>query len=203
MRHLYLAALVVLAAMTTPGAAEKTSSDREALLEHLNASSTQFADSIRDLTPEQWNHKPAGGGWSIAECAEHIVLTEGLLRGMVTDKVLSAAPSAERAAGRRGLDQQVLDMITDRSRKAQAPEPLQPSGKFSSAEVALKQFEIERKQTIHVAKSAQDLRAHATPHFVFKELDAHQWLLYLSGHTMRHTAQIQEVKNSPGFPRAK
>lgn len=201
MRQLY-PALVVIAA-TTVYADETAHADRQALLDHLDQSSSEFARSIAGLTSEQWNFKPPGGGWSIAECAEHIVLTEGLLRQIVTDKVLTSAPSPERIEQRKPLDGQVLKMITDRSRKAQAPEPLQPSGKFPDPDAALQQFQDTRGKTVSLAKSSNSLRAHAAPHFVLKELDAHQWLLYLSGHTMRHTAQILEVKNAPGFPQLK
>jgi hypothetical protein len=34
-------------------------------------------------------------------------------------------------------------------------------------------------------------------------MDAYQWLLFLSGHTMRHTAQIREVKAGAAFPKGK
>lgn len=33
-------------------------------------------------------------------------------------------------------------------------------------------------------------------------LDVHLWVLLASGHTARHTLQIDEVKRSPGFPAA-
>jgi hypothetical protein len=46
-----------------------------------------------------------------------------------------------------------------------------------------------------------DLRAHASPHWAVKEADAYQWLLYLSGHSERHTRQILEVKADPNFPK--
>jgi hypothetical protein len=36
---------------------------------------------------------------------------------------------------------------------------------------------------------------------VAKLLDGYQWLLLLSAHTERHTAQIAEVKAHTGFPR--
>ena len=47
-----------------------------------------------------------------------------------------------------------------------------------------------------------DLRAFAGPHPAFEMLDAYDWLLFLSGHTERHTLQIQEVKADPGFPKS-
>ena len=173
---------------------------RQVLLDHLNKSSAEFRDSIKDLSAKQWNYKPGAGGWSAAECAEHIVLSEDLLRAMVEHKILTGAASPERIAERKTFDQKVLKMITDRSVKAKAPEPLQPNGQFTTPAAALKKFEESRKKTIALAKSRDDLREHAGPHPVLKELDAYQWLLYLSGHTLRHTAQIGEVKGSSGFP---
>lgn len=190
-------------ALVTLSAGQSDQADRKALLDHLNESASAFSDSIKGLTPEQWNFKPAPDAWSIAECAEHIVVTEGFLREMVANKVLTSAPTPERVAERKALDGKVLKMITDRSFKAKAPEPLQPTGQFSTPEAALQKYTETREKTISLAKSRDDLREYAAPHPVFKELDAHQWLLYTSGHSLRHTAQIQEVKAAPGFPKGK
>ena len=76
-------------------------------------------------------------------------------------------------------------------------------GGFNTPEAALKNFEQSRAKTIALANSRDDLREHAAPHPVFKQLDAYQWLLFLSGHSTRHTAQSQEVKATSGFPAAK
>jgi hypothetical protein len=195
--------LLVISVLTTLSAGELTPADRKALLENLNQSSSDFSASIRGLTSEQWNYKPAAGVWSIAECAEHIALSEDLMRDMIANKILAAAPVPEQTADRKALDAKVQKMITDRSFKAKAPEPLQPSGRFNTPEAALENFEQGRAKTIALANSRDDLREHTGPHPVFKQLDAYQWLLYLSGHTMRHTAQIQEVKATSGFPAAR
>src|SRR5919106_416071 len=84
---------------------------------------------------------------------------------------------------------------------AKAPEVLKPTQQFGTPEATLQKFQESRTKTIALAKSRDDLREHASPHPAFKELDAYQWLLYLSGHTMRHTAQIQEVKTGTGYPK--
>jgi hypothetical protein len=152
------------------------------------------------LSPAQWNYKPSAEAWSIADCAEHIALTEDLLRGMVEGKVLKGAKATQPATGRKEVDEKVLKMITDRSFKAKAPEMLQPTRKFATPDAALQKFQESRGKTKALAGTRGDLRDYAAPHPVLKELDAYQWLLFLSGHTMRHTAQIQEVKASPGFP---
>jgi hypothetical protein len=36
---------------------------------------------------------------------------------------------------------------------------------------------------------------------VRKQMDAYQWLVLVSAHTERHTAQALEVKASPNFPK--
>jgi hypothetical protein len=80
---------------------------------------------------------------------------------------------------------------------------LKPTGQFSTPEAAVQKFQASRTKTFALAKSRDDLREHVGPHPVLKEMDAYQWLLYLSGHTMRHTAQIEEVKADAGFPKSK
>ncbi len=195
--------LLTLTTVAALGAGELDQADRKVLLDHLNRSSSEFLDSVNGLTKEQWNYKPAADVWSVAECAGHIALSEDFLRDIIEKKILSAPASAERVAERKALDEKVVKMVSDRSFKAKAPEPLIPSGQFATPEEIIAAFQRNREKTIAFAESRDDLREHAAPHPVLKEMDAYQWLLFLSGHTMRHTAQIQEVKANARFPRGK
>jgi hypothetical protein len=121
---------------------------------------------------------------------------------MIENKVLSTPATPEKVAERKTGDSKVLAMITDRSTKAKAPEVLKPTRQFATPADALNRFNEGRSKTVMLAKSNNELREHAIPHQVLKtDLDAYQWLLYLSGHTMRHTAQINEVKASAGYPK--
>lgn len=200
MKRIY-SILLGFTALATLAGAELDQAARRPLVEHLNQSSSEFLDSVKGLTSEQWNYKPSPEVWSVAECAEHIALSEGFLREMLEKKVLAAPAGKDRGADQKELDGKVVQMITDRSFKAKAPEPLNPTRKFATPEAALQKFQESRKETIALVKSRDDLRDHVMAHPALKELDAYQWLLYLSGHTMRHTAQIREVKASSGFPR--
>ena len=51
--------------------------DRGEVLKLLHDSRQELLDSISGLSEAQWNWKAAPGRWSIAETAEHILLTEG------------------------------------------------------------------------------------------------------------------------------
>ena len=90
--------------------------------------------------------------------------------------------------------------MLDRSQKFQAPEPVAPKRSFDSKKETLKTFKDGRKAVDHLAANAEDLRSFVGPHPAFGDLDAYGWLVFLASHTQRHTAQIEEVKEAPGYP---
>ena len=176
-----------------------TAAERQFLLDHLDKTKRDFLASIQGLTQAQWNYKEAGR-WSIAECAEHIVLSDGIILSLVTDRVLKTPATAPRMG--REQDEKVLAMTLDRSKKGQAPEMLQPKGGFETPAKAAERFELARAKTVDYAKTTNaDLRGHALPHPVLKTMDGYQWMLLLSAHSSRHTSQIAEVKASAGYPK--
>ncbi len=190
-----LAALAAIA----PLYGAKGGDDTNALLDHLSRSSKAFLAEVSGLTEAQWNFKSSPDRWSIAECAEHIALSEDFLRDTVEKKILTAPPGNQSPEDRRQLDAKVVRMVTDRSSKFKAPEPVAPTSTLAP-KAALAHFKQSRKKTANLARRP-GLRDHSGPHPAFKEIDAHQWLLFLSGHTDRHTAQILEVKADPRFPK--
>ena len=177
-----------------------TQQERNFAMSHLHAASKRFQDSITGLSEAQWNFKPGPDRWSIAECAEHIVLSEEFLRGMVTDKFLKSPPVSKDLKGNDAL---VLKLIEDRSQKAQAPEPLRPGGKLATPADALSQFRAARDRTIdYVEKTPDELRSHVMPFpKPLEAIDAYQMILFIAAHSRRHTAQIDEVKADPRYPK--
>ena len=91
----------------------------------------------------------------------------------------------------------INDILTqDKLRKQQR------KGKYKTLDEALTAFKEARQKHIDFAKTTQDdLRNHVFPHPVFGPMDAYQWLLVISGHSRRHTLQIEEVKADPNFPK--
>jgi hypothetical protein len=192
----FLAAVSLLS-----GAELLTQGERDRAMSELHASRKLFLDSISGLSPEQWNFKPAPDRWSVAECAEHIALSEDSLLELVK-KVVSGPAITEKRPDPRSKDEQLLKMVTDRSRKAQAPEFLRPTHRWPTQQELVSHFKNSRDRTIAYVQTTQDdLRAHVAPHPALKELDAYQWLLLISAHSERHTAQINEVKADPNFPK--
>ncbi len=190
----------LLVATGAPLRAESlTKAERERLVNHLQKTRQFLLDEVAGLSEAQANFKPAEDRWSVAECAEHITLSEDFLRGAV-GQAMQAPAAPERKEELKGKEDQVLQFVTDRSQKFQAPEPLRPTGRWDSLEAIIEDFKASRKKTLDYAHSTpEDLRSHIVA-FPTGDMDAYQFLLFLSGHTERHTLQIQEVKAHADFP---
>jgi hypothetical protein len=196
-----LLAVVALSAMSSMAVADPAA-DRAAMLDHLQQSRAAFLESITGLSEAQWNWKSAPDRWSIAECAEHITRTEAFLRELARGAVTTPMP-AEGLAKSHGKWSVLLKAVTDRTGKFQAPEPLNPmkQGEARSREQIVRDFDFERGRTYEFTHSIADLTAYAAMHPAAQEVDLLGWLYFLSGHTLRHTAQIAEVKTVAGYPK--
>ena len=175
--------------------------EREQAVHLLAESRLGFLKAIEGLSVAQWTFKPAPDRWSIQECAEHIVSVEQLVQGQVIAKLLAGPPEPSRRAEVKYTDGFLITAMPDRSHKAQAPEMLVPKGRLATQEAVRTSFEACRKTLLdQVATSKIDWRTRFAPHPFFGTLDAYQWVLLSTGHTLRHTLQIEEVKRSPGYP---
>jgi hypothetical protein len=202
-----LAMPLILAALAMPMLAQEaktskrmTEKDREYAIAQLNASREKFVASVTGLSDSQLKFKSAPDRWSIAEVAEHITLSEDFLFSMLTDKALKTPLTPDKE--RKFTDEQILAMVTNRGTKFPAPDPLKPASKWASMDETMKEFDKRRARTIDFVKTTDaDLRSHFTPFGPNGEVDALQWALFLSGHCERHTAQINEVKADPNYPK--
>jgi DinB family protein len=199
MRLVFCASLLALPLAAAP----LERGERDRAMSELHATRKMLLDSISGLSEAQWKFKAGPDRWSIAECAEHILLAEDALFHIATEKILKGTPASAPQANAKDRDAEVLRATADRTHKAQAPEMLRPvSGKWPTPAAAAEEFRKRRDRTIaYIDTTQEDLRAHSAPHPVFKSLDAYQWILFLAAHSDRHTQQINEVKASPGYPK--
>jgi hypothetical protein len=199
MRKLMLA--LVVAAAVPLNAAPLSQADRDALINDLERSRKVFLDAIADVKTEaQWNYKPAADRWSVAECAAHIIAAEEYFRDQIAATLKTPALPAEKRSN--AGDAVISKMVRDRSSKFQAPAQLEPTGKVAPRAQAIADFEATRKKTLDYVRTTQDpLREHGSAGPGGQVTSAYQLVLMLSGHTERHTAQLQEVKASAGYPK--
>ena len=185
-----------------PSSGAMTAAERAALLDQFIKTKQGFIDSIRGLNEAQWRFKPNAFKWSVAECAEHIILSEDFLFGVSQQMLKSPAQDRATVTG-QPPDEALLMRAADRSQKVFNPDALAPKGRFKTPDEAIAEFSARRDRHIEYARTTTDeLRAHFSPGPAGTKLDAYQFLLLTASHSARHTAQIKEVEANPKYPAA-
>lgn len=195
--------LLALTMLLSPMADQTLSqAERDHAVAELESSRKAFLEATSGLSEAQWNFKPAPDRWSVAECAEHIGVTEAFILNLITEQALKGPAEPEKRAQVEGKDTAMMAMAVDRSAKFKAPESIQPTRRWATSGEITKNVLENRARTIQfVSTTEEDLRDHFMDHPVFKTLDTYQWILLTSAHMRRHTAQILEVKADRNFPK--
>lgn len=195
-----LALCILSAPIFAAGDGKLNDAERTYLIERLEETKKNFLASITGVSDAQWKFKPAPTVWSVQECAEHLVLAEDFLFN--TAQGILKSPAVDRPQNSTGeFDKQLFAGVLDRSRKATAPEPIVPAGKFATPAEAAAEFTKRRDRSIAYVKSTQDdLRVHVAPGPA-GPMDAYQFLILMASHSGRHTLQIKEVEANASYPK--
>jgi len=202
MKHLlFVIAVATLSSFVVP-LDTLSKEERKFALSSLKETKKEIIKSVKGLSEEQLNYKPAADKWSIKECIYHIALSEDNLWKWV-ETVLNAPANPEKKKDIKTTDEQVLKMVSDRSVKRKTYEALEPaSAKFTSVADALKAFTASRDKLMEYIKTTQDdMRGHIAPETPMGAVDTYQMVLLISAHSNRHLQQLNEVKADPGFPK--
>ena len=144
------------------------------------------------MSPAAWAAHREDGRWTAGEILEHLALAEWSVVEFVRGTLLTWPRTAKPRT--RTPDAEVLRAATDRTVRLEAPERLQPLGRWSRPGVVCASIEAARDEAIVLAAASGDaLRARFAPHPQLGMLDGAQWLLFLAGHTERHAAQLQAL----------
>lgn len=174
--------------------------NKDDIFEYLEETKEGLIESVEDLSEQQMQFKPDAESWSVAEIVEHINIVEGGLKSMLEAKFAEDATPELRAEVKM-TDEQIIGFITDRSQKIKTQSQFEPSAKYVSADEALEAFKDQREDIVDFLKDSdvEDMRNYINE-FPFGKIDAYQTVLFMAGHTARHTQQIEELKLIDGFP---
>jgi uncharacterized damage-inducible protein DinB len=166
------------------------------LVQALENSRNEFSASVSAFSEENVKQRPAPDSWSALECAEHVAIVEGRFLSWLENAERAGVPAQDSAR-----ESELAARMSNRERKAQAPEPAKPSGRFATVAEALADFEATRARTIRFANEQGDgLYALATKHPAFGPLNGAELVVLLVAHTRRHRDQVNEVKEILGRP---
>lgn len=178
-----------------------TKKERKEAIHYLKQTKKDLLKAVKGLSEAQLNFKATPDRWSIAECLEHITLAEMGLWQMYEGAIQQSADPAKRT-DIKVSNEQIIKGLTDRSKKATAPEVAVPKGTFKSYEATFTAFNKSRDGMIeYLQTTMDDLKNHTLPHPIFGTIDARQFILSMAAHGKRHTLQIEEVKADPNFPK--
>jgi len=164
---------------------------------------------IAGLTKSQLNWKPAPEKWSMAQCLEHLAVTNkqdeqrvanAIVRGRHKHPV-NGTPAYRPTLMGGWLIKQLLPTST---RKMPAPKVFRPV-ESSNIEGALERFLLEQETFLRFVSDARGidynrtrLRSSVTPLMRFSLADA---FVRNVVHCQRHLQQARRVRETPGFPK--
>jgi len=179
--------------------------DKEYLISLLESTLRDFTAAAGKATEAQWNFKPAPDKWSLAEVAEHLMLSEIQMYFEVL-MAFNAPAHPELRAQTAGNDSKAIDFILEDGKHV-ANRMMVPLGYRGSKESLLQALKDRRQMSIDLAraKSEEELRTH----MVYKDKanktpirDAYQDLLVFALHITRHMRQVDSIQSDPNYPRA-
>jgi hypothetical protein len=162
-----------------------TPAERARAIDYLHETRQNLIRSTEGLSPTQLQYKPGPDRWSVAECLEHITVTEGFIFGNINKALQQAGASSASGFG----DDGVVKIVADRSTPIKGPEILRPTGRWAHDRL-LAEFRATRGRSFDFAATTDtQLRQHGFPHPMLGTLDCYQWLLLIGAHGERHRLQ--------------
>lgn len=180
--------------------AEKlTDEERENAVTKLTETQEYMMTTLDGLSEAQLNYKSSPESWSIAECVEHLTISENAFSEMLKS-TLETAPDESMRANVSMSDDEIYAMISSREKKVQTSEAFVPSGKYGSYEETLTNLTAKRMEHIEFLQTSEDDFRNHFKEMPFGTIDGYQIVLFMAGHTERHVKQMEEIKADESFP---
>jgi len=175
--------------------------EKEFAINRLSNTRDAFVKTIEGMTEKQWYHRPGPGQWSVAECADHLLQTELYYFQPTINTMLAEPANPERRGEAIGKDVASYAGMEDRSYKIKGAPWEEIFEKKIDRENLISSFLKKRNEMIEWVKNTdEELRVHFSVFPGLETIDVYQFILFISGHTTRHTGQIQDIIESEFYP---
>lgn len=163
---------------------------------------------VSPLTDDQFNWRPVPGGWSVAECIDHLNVTARLYLPLIDEAIAEAI--------RRGLYGEgpfrhdllgrlfVLSMEPPAKIKVKAPESFRPGALRARSEImaAFGAYQVQFVDRLRQANGLDLRRAKVhSPASPWVKVSLNSGFAVMAAHERRHLWQAQQVIAAAGFPR--
>ena len=107
--------------------AKISEADRDKGVAELNRTHEFLINTVQGLSEAQLNFKSGPEAWSVAECVEHLTISENTFAQMLEGAIATPADKDMRAKVTMS-DEDIMGMISSREKKVQTSESFVPSG---------------------------------------------------------------------------
>jgi len=180
----------------------------ETLIRDARTIAEDARSSFGNLPASQLNWKPSAERWSIAQCFDHLIVSnKGFLP--IIESVRSGKKQTrfvERLPGWPGLAGKLLIKSLDpaSTRKLKAPKNFQPA-QSDVSETIIADFVAQQEEVMEGMKSTSDLdlekiivTSPAASFIAYSLMDAYRIIVV---HEKRHLQQAKRVAEESGFPK--
>jgi DinB superfamily len=169
---------------------------RTEIVDKLEHSRREFIAAVDGLSESEATAHPDPQRWSVLDCVEHVTTVEERFLGW-----LEAAEKLNVPPMDKEKEAALMQRVTDRGTRAQAPEAVVPHGRFATLAEALNQFNAGRSRSVRFAEDRCDeLYSLASAHPRFGPMNGVEFLIIIAAHAQRHAQQIREARAALGKP---
>jgi len=163
---------------------------RMEIVEDLERCRDEFLAAVAGLSDENAKVRPDPARWSVLDCVEHVAFVENRFLNTMQASGKLDVPRVDK-----DKESSLAASLRDRSTRFNAPEAVQPMGRFATLEQAIEQFKTNRARTIQFAEErSNDLYALDSAHPRFGKVNGAEFLVIVSEHVRRHAQQIRETR---------
>jgi len=173
--------------------------DKKEIARVLQDGVDALMDALRGVDEATATLRPHPESWSVAECVEHIVLTETALLARLKE----AKPAGESRQD-NAREARFQELAMNRLRRIDAPDLVTPRPGLRSLAEASGCFERIRGETMrYVEEFEGDLRWWLTTHpLITRPVNCYEMLLLIALHPKRHAQQIALIREQLSRPRS-
>lgn len=159
----------------------------------LEMASDRFVALLAGLGDGAWTRRPAAGGWSAAEHAEHVLLTNRLVHRVLSRGLRPLGPETPRTADDAIPALLARELAPDERRALAAADPTGELRDRTAALALLREMAAALLGAID-ERPADDFRAVGAPHPILGPLDGVQWALFAVAHTEQHHRDVEAAR---------
>lgn len=200
-RSITLLVALFFAAISLNAQSGITDEERKFALKYLTDSQNDMLTLMKGMSEAQLNFKTDADAWSISDCLKHNTISELNIWTGFVEAALAQEPDPSKRSEVKMSDEQIMSIIESRGRKVKTSAPFEPENMTESTKAAMKKFKKLRNEHIKwTKKTDKDLR-NLYANTPLGTIDAYQAVLFMAGHTIRHTSQMRQIMADANFPK--